>query len=123
MSEMTKTRIPRRQFSAEERAQWVELYERSGQSLGQFSGEHDLIQSNLSRWRRQLRAAANGKRGRGSFVEVSVTASPPQPTVAASVRVCLSDGLTMEVRAAPMRCGWRRCCARCRPRRVEGCSG
>jgi transposase-like protein len=97
MSEMTKTRIQRRQFSAEERAQWVELYERSGQSLRQFSGEHGLVQSNLSRWRRQLRAATTGKRGSGSFVEVSVTASPPQPVSAAPVRVCLSGGMTMEV--------------------------
>ena len=97
MSEMTKTRAQRRRFSAEERAQWVELYARSGQSLRQFSGEHDLIQSNLSRWRRQLRAAANGKRGSGSFVEVNVTASPPPPAVAAAVRVSLSGGMTMEV--------------------------
>lgn len=97
MSETTKTRTQRRKFSAEERAQWVELYERSGQSLRQFSGEHDLIQSNLSRWRRQLRAAANGKRGSGPFVEVSVAASPPQPAAAAPVRVCLCGGMTMEV--------------------------
>lgn len=97
MSEMTKARTQRRQFSAEERAQWVELYERSGQSLRQFSGKHDLIQSNLSRWRRQLRAAANGKRGRGSFVEVNVTSSQPQPALAAPVRVCLSGGMMMEV--------------------------
>ena len=96
MNEMMKTRTRRRRFSAEERAQWVELYERSGQSLREFSGEHDLIQSNLSRWRRQRRAAANGKRGSGSFVEVNVTASPP-PAVAAAVRVCLSGGMTMEV--------------------------
>ena len=82
MNEMTKTVTPRRRFSAEERAQWVELYERSGQSLREFSGEHDLIQSN-QRWRRQLRAGANGKRGRGSFVEVNVTASPPKPAAAA----------------------------------------
>jgi hypothetical protein len=38
-----------------------------------------------------------GKRGRGSFVEVSVTASPPQPAIAAPVRMCLSGGMTMEV--------------------------
>ena len=97
MNEMIKTRTRRRRFSAEERAQWVELYERSGQSLREFSGEHDLIQSNLSRWRRQWRAAANGKRGSGSFVEVNVTASPLQPAAAAAVRVCLSGGMTMEV--------------------------
>lgn len=97
MNEMTKSRVQRRKFSTEERAQWVELYERSSQSLREFSSEHGLIQSNLSRWRRQLRAAASGKRRRGSFVEVSVTASPPQPAVAAPVRVCLSGGMTMEV--------------------------
>ena len=32
MNEMTKTRAQRRRFSAEERAQWVELYERSGRA-------------------------------------------------------------------------------------------
>lgn len=95
MNEMTKTRIQRRRFSAEERAQWVELYERSGQSLREFSSEHGLIQSNLSRWRRQRRAGATGKRGGGSFVEVNVSASPP--AAAAPVRVCLSGGMTMEV--------------------------
>jgi transposase-like protein len=97
MNEMTKTRTQRRRFSAEERAQWVEMYERSAQSLREFSSEHGLIESNLSRWRRHLRAAANGKRGRGSFVEVSVSASAPQPAVAAPVRVCLCGGMTMEV--------------------------
>lgn len=97
MSEMTKARAQRRRFSAEERAQWVEMYERSGQSLREFSSEHGLIQSNLSRWQRQLRAAANGKRGSGSFVEVNVTASAPQSASSAPVRVCLSGGMTMEV--------------------------
>jgi len=97
MNEMTKARTQRRRFSTEERVQWVELYERSGQSLREFSSEHGLIQSNLSRWRRQGRAGAPGKRGGGSFVEVNVTASPPQPASAAPVRVSLSGGVTMEV--------------------------
>jgi transposase-like protein len=97
MNETTKTSTQRRRFSAEERAQWVELYERSGQSLREFSSEHGLTQSNLSRWRRHRRAGASGKRAGGSFVEVNVTASPPQPAAAAPVRVCLSGGVTMEV--------------------------
>jgi transposase-like protein len=42
MNEMTKSRIQRRKFSAEERAQWVELYERSGRSLREFSSEQRL---------------------------------------------------------------------------------
>lgn len=93
MNETTTKR--RRQFSAEDRGRWIEQYERSGQSVRDFCRDHALCQSSLSRWLRQRRTGTDARRSEGSLVEVRVV---PAPTAAAaSVRVSLPGGVTMEV--------------------------
>lgn len=83
MNEMTTTKRQRRWFSAEERARWVELFERSGKSVREFCRENavDAVGSpSLSRWLRQRHAGAGRKRKEGSLVEVRVA---PVPATAA----------------------------------------
>jgi transposase-like protein len=65
----TKTTKRRLQFSAEDRRQWIEQYERSGQSVRDFCRDNPLCQSSLSRWLRQRRAATDKLYQKGSLVE------------------------------------------------------
>lgn len=96
MNETMTTKRQRRQFSAEDRRRWVKLYERSGQSVREFCRDNAVCQSSLSRWLRQRRAGSDERGQEGSLVEVRVT--PALSTAAAaSVRVCLPGGVTMEV--------------------------
>lgn len=95
MSE-TMTKRRRRQFSAEDRGRWIEEYERSGQSVRDFCRDNPLCQSSLSRWLRQSRTAAHGRRHEGSLVEVRVAPAPVMESVA-NVKVRLPGGVTMEV--------------------------
>lgn len=92
---MTTTRR-RRQFSAEDRQQWMEQYERSGLSVRDFCRDHPLCQSSLSRWLRLRRSATQKPAQAGSLVEVRVAPAPVMGP-AASVTVRLSGGVTMEV--------------------------
>lgn len=85
----------RRQFSGEDRARWIEQYQRSGQSVRDFCRDHAVCQSSLSRWLRQKRIAAAGQHLQGSLVEVRVAPAPS--SAVASVKVCLPGGVTMEV--------------------------
>ena len=48
MNEITMTRRAHRRRSAEQRSQWVERYERSGQSMRKFCLENDLAYATLS---------------------------------------------------------------------------
>jgi transposase-like protein len=96
MNEQT-TKRQRRRYSAADRARWVKQYERSGKRIGQFCAENGLIQSNLSRWVRQLHAQARPSQHRGSLVEVSIATSPALPVAATAARVLLPGGVTMEV--------------------------
>lgn len=92
MNEMTTK--GRRRFSAEDRARWMELYQHSSRSVRDFCRANALCQSSLSRWLRQSRAVTRGLHPQGSLVEVRVA---PAPASAASVKVCLPGGVTMEV--------------------------
>lgn len=65
-------------WTPEERAEWVALFECSGQSLSQFCRENDLPVPRLSAWRAQLRTPAEEEQASG-FVEV------PAETVNAAV--------------------------------------
>jgi transposase-like protein len=96
MNEQT-TKRERRRYSANDRARWVKRYERSGKRIGQFCAENGLIQSNLSRWVRQLRAQAMPSQHSGSLVEVDIAASPRLSASATAVRVLLPGGVRMEV--------------------------
>lgn len=91
MNEMTTTKRQRRQFTAEDRARWVGLYECSGKSVREFCRDNAVCQSSLSRWLREIRAEEEPREG--SFVEVRVAPAP----AAAGARVCLPSGVTMEV--------------------------
>jgi transposase-like protein len=96
MNEMTRMKRPRRQFTAEDRAQWLDLYEHSGKGVREFCRDNAVCQSSLSRWLRQRRGGADEQNREGSLVEVRVA---PAPTAAATVaaRVQLAGGMTMEV--------------------------
>lgn len=61
---------PRRHRSAEERAKWVGLYERSGETLKSFCLENGLALSTLMLWRRQVRGPLARRRTRGELIEV-----------------------------------------------------
>lgn len=89
MNEMTTTKRQRRQFTAEDRARWVDLYECSGKSVREFCRDNAVCQSSLSRWLREIRAEEEPREG--SLVEVRVAPA------AAAARVCLAGGVTMEV--------------------------
>lgn len=58
-----------RKRSAEERQRLLTLFERSGQSLKQFSREHEVALSTLTFWRRRARERAPRKL-EGTLVEV-----------------------------------------------------
>jgi len=94
MNETMMTKRQRRQFSAEDRGRWIEQYQRSGQSVREFCRDNALCQSSLSRWLRQRRAATQVRHHEGSLVEVRVA---PVADSAASVKVRLPGGVTMEV--------------------------
>jgi len=42
-------------WSAEERVDWVRMFEKSGQSVGEFCRTNDLPEATLALWRKQLR--------------------------------------------------------------------
>lgn len=123
MNEMMTTKRRRRQFSAEDRRRWTELYNRSGQSVRDFCRDHPLCQSSLSRWLRQMRTASTGQRPEGALVEVRM--APRRAAVTdstASVKVRLPGGVTMEV-ASGTDAAWVAGVLRAlQPTEVESCS-
>ena len=65
-----------RKRSAEERQRLLALFERSGQTLKQFSREHDVALSSLTFWRSHARRSAPGKR-EGALVQIPATVVTP----------------------------------------------
>jgi len=105
-------------WSAEERAQWVELFERSGQTALEFCREHDLTPTTLAFWRSQrkdpfagLTPVANpvpdpvpaddtdSDSEEEAFVEVPLAAlnTGSAPASAAAVTVRLTSGMQLEI--------------------------
>lgn len=107
-------------WSAEERAQWVELFEKSGQTALEFCREHDLTPTTLAFWRSSQRkdpfagltpvanpvpgpAAADNtdpeEEAEEAFVEVPLTAlnAGSAPACAAAVTVRLTSGMQLEI--------------------------
>ena len=109
-------------WSAEERAQWVELFERSGQTALEFCREHDLTPTTLAFWRSSQRrdpfagqtpvaspipgpaadAATDSdpeEEAEEAFVEVPLTAlnAGSAPACAAAVTVRLTSGMQLEI--------------------------
>jgi transposase-like protein len=94
MSEMTSVKRGRRNWSAQERAQWLERFERSGRGVRQFCEENGLSKTTLSHWRR--RARKDARRG-GSLVEVPRAQLSAVTVPGAAVRVSLASGIEMQV--------------------------
>lgn len=77
-------------WSPEERAEWVALFEHSGQSLSQFCRDNDLPVPTLSAWRAQLREPATEEDT--GFIEVPLTqvaavATAPAQRVSPSIQL------------------------------------
>jgi transposase-like protein len=83
----------RRHRSADERRQWVGMYERSGQTLKEFCLENGLALSTLLLWRRQLRKAGPS----GSSARLVEVALSRPVTESAAVSVHLPHGVRLEI--------------------------
>ncbi len=81
-------------WSPSERAEWVALFEKSGQSITEFCRDNDLSPIALSAWRTQLGAAAPGA---GALVEVPLATLGARPASAAAVTIRLANGTQLEV--------------------------
>lgn len=94
MNEMTSAKRGRRSWSAQERAQWLERFERSGCGVRQFCEENGLSKTTLSYWRRRARKGASG--ARSTLVEVP-RAQWSAAAPGTAVTMSLSSGLEMHV--------------------------
>lgn len=104
MSEITNAKRTRCTWSAEERAEWLALFEKSGRGVSEFCRENDLPETTLSLWRRQLRTEHAGSE-EAALVEVpqaqlnAARAPSSAPAAHAAVRIRLPGGVEMEVAA------------------------
>jgi transposase-like protein len=57
-------------WSAEERAEWIGLFEESGQTATEFCRQNDLPVATLSWWRSQLRGDPSGASDGGELIEL-----------------------------------------------------
>jgi transposase-like protein len=84
-------------WTAAERAEWLELYKQSGQSVSEFCRANDLPPATLSLWRQQ-QGGAREPAPEGRLVEISGAAlitSPPAATAAVSLQ--LRNGATLQI--------------------------
>lgn len=101
--EPRKSRVLRKR-SAEERAQLLALFERSGQTHKQFCREHEVALSTMTFWLRQARRSARS-RSAGVLVEVpgnvTTLASPRDVTLLSmgSVDIRLPNRVELSVSA------------------------
>jgi hypothetical protein len=102
MSELSTPKRQRVSWSADERADWVRMFEASGISLSDFCRENDLPDATLSLWRRQLRGPDVSVES-GALVEIPTTPvknlSAGKDIVADSpaLRVRLRGGIELDV--------------------------
>jgi transposase-like protein len=84
-------------WTAAERAEWLELDKHSGQSVSEFCRANDLPPATLSLWR-QRQAGASEPAPEGRLVEMSgavLNTSPP--AAAAGVSLQLRNGATLQI--------------------------
>ena len=84
-------------WTSAERAEWLELYKQSGQSVSEFCRANDLPPATLSLWR-QRQAGASEPASEGKLVELSGAALntlPPAATAAVSLQ--LRNGATLQI--------------------------
>jgi transposase-like protein len=97
MNEMRSAKRSRRNWSAQERAQWLEQFERSGRGVKEFCQENGLSKTTLSLWRR--RARSNARSEASPVVEVPRAQLSAVTAPGAVVRVGLANGLELQVPA------------------------
>src|ERR1700683_1825376 len=95
VSELSALKRARVTWSAEERVDWVRMFERSGKSLADFCRENDLPDATLSLWRRQLRGPEPATE-ESPLVEVTMPASS-SPLKRPALRAKLPCGIELEV--------------------------
>jgi transposase-like protein len=95
MSELSAPKRARVTWSAEERVDWVRMFEKSGKSVSDFCRENDLPPATLSLWRSQLRGPDTSVE-ESALVEVPL---PPVsvPTTSPALRAKLPGGIELEV--------------------------
>jgi transposase-like protein len=88
----------RHRTNAQERSTWVEHFERSGLSRGEFAQRHGLNVSTLDRWRAQASARAADPAAAPSWQEVSLGPLLGAPPWVAEVQ--RPDGVMVRLSAA-----------------------
>jgi transposase-like protein len=82
-------------WTAAERAEWLQLFSKSGQTVSEFCRANDLPPATLSLWRQQ-QAGANAQDGR--LVEIPVSALPvAAASRPAAVSVRLPTGVKLQI--------------------------
>lgn len=87
-------------WTAEEKSAWVAEWEKSGETLSEFSRQNDLPLATLSLWLKQLRGPTAGTSEAGGFVEIPAPVASGNATAGAvreCVRVRIADRLELEV--------------------------
>jgi transposase-like protein len=95
---MNESIAPKRQrvnWSAEERVDWVRMFEKSGKSVAEFCRENDLPEATLSLWRSKVR-------GPETPADESVLVEVPLPPVVVprkgmALRARLPGGIELQV--------------------------
>jgi len=82
-------------WTAAERAEWLALYERSGQSAAEFCRQNDLSAATLYFWLRQQQGAPSGEDG--ALVEVPLAVGALERRTGTVVGVELPSGLRLQV--------------------------
>lgn len=94
MSETLKSKhTPRRRWTPTERAEWLELYRASGQTVAAFCRANEIAYASLSLWLRQSEPARSSDAG--ELVEVPMAALCGNS--ASAVKVHLPGGAGLEV--------------------------
>lgn len=96
MSDASIPKTPRSRvnWTAAERAEWLALFEKGGQTAAEFCRDNDLSPATLSFWLRQQ--AAPESHDEPALVEVPM---PALSTAPAAVTIQLPSGLRMEITA------------------------
>jgi transposase-like protein len=85
------------QWAPQERAEWVALFEKSGQTALEFCRDNDLAPATLSLWRAQLQGAAGDAEGAGELVEIPLATLSAPSAVSAAVTMRLPGGVQLQI--------------------------
>jgi transposase-like protein len=91
----SRTRVS---WTAAERAEWLRLFEQSGQSAAEFCRNNDLSPATLSFWVRQQQGTRTTEGAEApALVEVSMPAETAPSGSVAAVTVQLPGGVRLEI--------------------------